>query len=255
MFNDIPLEQARDAVERVAQWTLAEAGILAPPVDAFDVAARLGLVVATDAPAVTAAIRSPRARFVRLGAAGGPQPTILLADDPRPERRHWAVAHEIGEHQAHLVFDHLGLSPADAEPAAREAVANRLAGCLLLPRDWFLADGADCAWDLFELKARYATASHEMVARRMLEMPPPAIITLFDHDRPQWRRSNVPGRTPPLSPAERDARQAAHDCGEPTWCEASELPDGIDDVRAWPIHEPDWKREIIRTKLISLDDF
>ena len=183
-------------------------------------------------------IRSPRARFVRLGAAGGPQPTILLADDPRPERRHWAVAHEIGEHQAHLVFDHLGLSPADAEPAAREAVANRLAGCLLLPRDWFLADGADCAWDLFELKARYATASHEMVARRMLEMPPPAIITLFDHDRPQWRRSNVPGRTPPLSPAERDARQAAHDCGEPTWCEASELPDGIDDVRAGPSTNP-----------------
>jgi Zn-dependent peptidase ImmA (M78 family) len=244
MLTGIPAEQVRDAVEGVAREILAEAEILGPPVDAVLLAQRLGLVVARDAAV------DVRARFVRLGGASNAgQPTILVADDPRPERRQWAVAHEVGENQAHRVFAELGADPIDAGTGAREAAANRLAACLLLPRQWFLADGKALAWDLFELKARYATASHEMVARRMLEMPPPVIITLWDQGRQEWRRGNSLGRTPPLTLAERDARQAAHDFNGPVQCDARELPDGLEDVRAWPVHEPLWKREIIRTQL------
>jgi Zn-dependent peptidase ImmA (M78 family) len=248
MLTEIPVEQVRSTVEGVARDILAEAGVFAPPVDAVDMARRLGLVVANDDAAL-----GVRARFVRLGGQfSAPQPTILVAEEPRPERRQWAVAHEIGEHQAHRVFAELGVDPGEAAPGAREAVANRLAGCLLLPRDWLLADGIDLDWDLCELKARYATASHELIARRMLEMPPPVIVTLFDHGRPVWRRANQPGRTPSLTPPERAAQAAAHDCGRPARCDAAELPDGIEDVRAWPIHEPDWKREIIRTQVSEL---
>jgi Zn-dependent peptidase ImmA (M78 family) len=244
MLAEIPAEQVRDAVEGVAREILAEAAILGPPVDAVLLAQRLGLIVARDAAVEV------RARFLRLGGASSAgQPTILVADDPRPERQQWAVAHEVGENHAHRVFAELGVDPVEAGPGAREATANRLAGCLLLPREWFLADGAALSWDLFELKARYATASHEMVARRMLEMPLPVIITLWDEDRQQWRRGNSLGRTPPLTPAERDARQAAHDLSEAVQCDAGELPDGVEDVRAWPVHEPLWKREIIRTRL------
>jgi Zn-dependent peptidase ImmA (M78 family) len=244
MLAEIPTEQVRDAVEGVAREILAEAEILGPPVNAVLLAQRLGLVVARDGAVEV------RARFVRLGGASDAgQPTILVADDPRPERRQWAVAHEVGENQAHRVFSTLGIDPVDAGAGAREATANRLAGCLLLPRHWFLADGEALAWDLLELKARYATASHEMVARRMLEMPLPVIITLWDQGRQEWRRGNTPGRTPPLTPAERDARQAAHDMNEPVQCDAGELPDGVEDVRAWPVQEPLWKREIIRTQL------
>jgi hypothetical protein len=125
----------------------------------------------------------------------------------------------------------------------------------LLPRAWFEADGFDVDWDLFELKARYATASHELIARRMLEMPPPIIVTLWDHGRQAWRRSNVPSRTPSLSPPEGAARQAAHDFGRAARCEPLELPDGVEDVRAWPIHEPAWKREIVRTQVVDFETF
>lgn len=244
MLAEIPAEQVGDAVEGVAREILAEAEILGPPVDVVLLAQRLGLVVARDAAV------DVRARFVRLGGASiAGRPTILVADDPRPERRQWAVAHEVGENQAHRVFAELGIDVIDAGPGAREAVANQLAGCLLLPRQWFLADGTALAWDLMELKARYATASHEMIARRMLEMPLPVIITLWDQGRQAWRRGNAPGRTPPLTLAEHDARQAAHDHNEPVQCDAGELPDGVEDVRAWPVHEPLWKREIIRTQL------
>lgn len=244
MFPDVPEEQVRRAVEAVAAETLAEAGVDAPPVDAFAVARRLGIVVARDRLAAT------RARFVRLGGdEPDGQPTILLADDPRPERRHWSIAHEVGECQAYRVFAELGVASVDVPADAREQVANRLAGCLLLPRRWFGADGRAVDWDLVDLKQRYATASHELIARRMLDMPPRVIVTLCDQGRPVWRKSNLPGHPSRLAPPEQAAWRTAHERGVAARCERSELPDGVEDVRAWAIHEPGWRREILRTQL------
>jgi predicted transcriptional regulator len=244
MIAELPGEQVRDAIDCVATEVLAEAGVTAPPVDAFCIAGRLGLSVLRDNET------GVRARFVRrAGATTGSRPTIYLADEPRVERRQWAVAHEIGENYAHRVFENLGLAPVDAPPAAREDVANRIAGSLLLPRDWFSAAGVTSDWDLLDLKAQFVTASHELVARRMLEMSIPVIITLCDQQKLQWRRSNTLRRPPALTPAERDAWQAAHGFSQPARCNSSELPDGIEDIRAWPIHEPEWRREIVRTQL------
>jgi hypothetical protein len=262
MLPEIPDEQLRQALDGVAREVLLAAGLEQPPVDAFRVAEQLGLIVARDRPAPHG-FAQPRARFVRLGAGArrsestagddgsSNQGAILLADDPRRERRQWAVAHEIGESRAYRVFAELGVDPREAPVAAREGVANQLASSLLLPRDWFLRDGVRVDWDLFDLKAIYATASHELIARRLLEMPPAVIVTLADQGRCIWRRSNRSFRAPPLTAAERASWTAAHDGGQPTQCDPGELPDGVDDVRAWPIHEPGWRREIIRTELSS----
>lgn len=243
MQPELPPEQVRGALETVAEEILAEGHMLRPPIDALRLAQRLGLTVAHDGPAAV------RARLVQFGSVGNGAGTIVLADDPRPERRHWAVAHEIGESHAFRVFSELGIRPGEAAPAAREEVANRLAGCLLLPRTSFLRDGLALDWDLRALKSRYATASHELIARRMLEMPPPVIITLVDQGRRQWRRSNRRPYAPPMTPQESNVWQAAHDRGAATRCRASRLPEGLADIRAWPIHEPQWKREIVRTAL------
>jgi Zn-dependent peptidase ImmA (M78 family) len=243
MVSGIPEEQVRAVLESVALEVLTVGGVYAPPVDAIALAEQLGIVVARDG------VANARARFVRLGGGSAAQATILLADEPRPERRQWAVAHEIGESEAYRVFAELGVEPSDAPPAAREAVANKLAGCLLLPAPWFAADGRELDWDLYELKTRYATASHELIARRMLEMEPGAIVTLADHGRQIWRKSNRHFRAPPMTPAELTAWKATHELCQPTSCEPRELADGVEDVRSWPIHEPGWKREIIRTAL------
>jgi hypothetical protein len=249
MLGEVPVEQLRSVIDAVAQEILAEAEAARPPVDCLLVAERLGLIVARDQPLPNQAVQ-PRARFVRLAAGGASAAdAIFLAEEPRRERRHWAVAHEIGESRAFRVFAELGVDPAEAPPAARESVANALAGALLLPREWFDRDGARADWDLFELKAVYATASHELIARRMLEAPPAIIVTLADQGRCVWRRSSGGHRPPPLTPPERDAWTAAHQQARPVQCERAELPEGIVDVRAWPIHEEGWKREIMRTEL------
>jgi len=244
MLSYLPSEQVHSALDQCIREILAETAVTNPPVDTIKIARRLGLVVAKD-------VRSPvRARIVRL--AGSPKSntgTILLAPEQRPERQQWAVAHEIGEFAAHRVLSSLGVDWADLLATAREQLANHLASALLLPSDWFTRDGPAVHWDLFQLKAIYTTASHELIARRMLECDPPVIISLFDEGRLQWRRSNVLQRIPPLLPAERKIWQSASRTVRPSRMAYDCLPSSIDDIRCWPVHEEGWQREILRTVL------
>lgn len=240
MLPEIPREELSAALDTVAEEVLAAGQITSPPIDALKLARALGITVAWDAS------QHGRGRYVRLSSHGGgpPEASILLRPEPRPERRQWAVAHEIGEHVAHRVFAALAVDPREVAPGARETVANHLAGRLLVPTARFAPDAGGCGWDLMELKATYATASHELIARRMLELPPPVIITIFDHGRVWLRRSNVPGRVPSPSVAELDCRQACH-----TRNRAEQSSDGLRTIQSWPVHEPGWKREILRTEV------
>lgn len=243
MFPELPREELAAGLDAVAMDVLAEAGVDRPPVDVFSVAWALGITIAEDDR------QQGRARYVRLRgrSPGGARATILLRPDPRPERRQWAVAHEIGEHAAHRVFALLGVDPRETISNAREVLANHLAGRLLLPAAWFRPDGAACGWDLVALKARYPTASHELIARRMLECRPPVIISIFDQGRLYFRRSNLPGRVPPPSAVEMDCWRRVHRRGQP-----EEAYEGLRTIRGWPVHEEAWKREILRAEAEEL---
>ncbi|MCE5269384.1 MAG: ImmA/IrrE family metallo-endopeptidase, partial [Planctomycetaceae bacterium] len=190
MLSQYTREELSSGLDEMAMEVLHQGAVASPPVDAVDLARTLGIAVAWDDR------QNGRARYVRLTSHRPERTsaTILLRPDPRTERRHWAVAHEIGEHVAHRVFARWGVDPRTAPANAREEVANQLAGRLLLPTAWFAADGQYCGWVLLALKERYATASHELIARRMLECHPPVVISIFDHRRLSFRRSNMPGR-------------------------------------------------------------
>jgi Zn-dependent peptidase ImmA (M78 family) len=247
MLPEIAPEEFAATLDRVATDVLEQAAWSEPPVDALKVAARLGLEVAYDS-------RQPsRARIVSLRAFGDTQPhdSILLRPDPRPERLQWAVAHEIGEHMAERVFAALAVDPREAPQSGRESVANYLAGRLLLPTDWFGPDAMACQWDLPQLKQRYSTASHELVARRMLDFEPWIAITIFDNGRLTFRRSNRYRRRPELSATERQCWRQVADSRAPQSIEAPGCH-----TSGWPIHEPDWRREILRTSYdeCSLED-
>jgi len=240
MLSEITPQDFSASMDAVAMEVLDEAGIDGPPVDAVTIARRLGITIARDDR------QRGRARYVRLRDARGrePRPTILLRPEPRWERRHWAVAHEIGEHVAHRVFARLSVDSRETAADARESTATHLASRILLPGPWFRVDGPACDWDLLELKSRYTTASHELIGRRMLDLQPPVIVTIFDHGRVYFRQSNVFGRVPPPSSGEMACWRTVHSRGDP-----HQSSDGLRTVQAWPVHEPGWKREILRAEV------
>ncbi len=198
MLSEYTREELASGMDRVVDEVLGTAGVEGPPVDAFTVARSLDIVIALDDR------QQGRARYVRRcdRRLRRSRPTILLRPEPRWERQQWAIAHEIGEHVACRIFAQWGVDPRETPPNAREVVANNVAGRLLLPSEWFASDAAALGWDLFGLKSRYGTASHELIARRMLELRPTVIISVFDHGCISWRRSNLPGRVPGPSEAE-----------------------------------------------------
>jgi Zn-dependent peptidase ImmA (M78 family) len=240
MLAEIAAEELSDCLDEVAMEILDASHVAGPPVDTLAVAGALGITVAVDDR------QECRARFVRLRnrGRGRERPTIFLRPEPRLERRYWAVAHEIGEHAAYRVFGKLGIDVREVAPKMREDVSNYLAGRILLPAEWFAADGSACGWDLAELKSRYRTASHELIARRMLEMPPPVIVTIFDNGELYFRRANLPGSVPEPSAVELTSRRAANRHNKP-----QHATDGSGSVQAWPIHEEGWQREILRTEV------
>lgn len=233
-------EELLAAVEEVAGRLLTECGVAGPPVDALLLARQLRLDVAWDDS------QQARARCVRVAGLRSPERrgAIFLRPEPRQERRQWAVAHEIGEHSARQVFELLQLDPAAAEAGARETIANRLAAAILLPLEWFATDAAATNWSLPALKQQYSTASHELIARRMLDCAVPIVATIFDNGRRTLRIGNFDAVPRALLPVELACWRQSHDNAQP--CVRYEA--GIA-VQAWPIHEPDWQREILRTTI------
>lgn len=189
MFGDILYYDWVRALDATAEELLWEAGLSEPPVDAFLIAMRLGVLVTEDyeLPA--------RAQFVRLAGNARAEPhgsanvsldgtcstpTIVLGQEQRFERRQFAVAHELGEFAAERVFDRLGISPRHVPLGSREQIANSLAGRLLLPQRWLAKFGTQYDWELEHLKQTFWTASYELLARRMLDMSPRVVLTVFD---------------------------------------------------------------------------
>jgi hypothetical protein len=246
MLPELTQDEFSAALDAVAASLVDALDVHTPPVDALALASALGLAVAWDSD------QRGRGRTVRLSRfdSGTAQGSILLRPEPRPERRQWAVAHEIGETCAFQVFDRLAVDPREAAPGAREAVANQLAGRLLLPRGWFERDAQRLDWDLPQLKARYSTASHELIARRMLDFAPPIAISVFDHGLLTWRQTNVSGRVPPLGATELAAWRAAHERSQTAVAETAQYT-----VQAWPVHEANWKREIVRAEWRDGEEF
>lgn len=247
MWGDITAEEAHEAFDRCAEEVLWECGVTHPPVDAALVAMRLGLSVAHDN------CLPSRAALVRLDRDGGATDAavIVLGEEERYERLQFSMAHEIGEFTAPRLFERLRIAPYDVPASAREKVANAIAGRLLVPTAMLKEATADGRWDLTELKQHFATASHELIARRMLDMSPSIVISLFDQGRMKWRRTNRRFSPGQLLPPEVEAWQDCHQLGVAVEREHLDTLAGRLRIQCWPIHEPGWKREIMRVEIVD----
>jgi Zn-dependent peptidase ImmA (M78 family) len=208
-------------------------------VDAIQLAqGHLGMVVCLDSR------QSQRGRAQR--AAGRKQ--IYLRPEPTEERHQWTVAHEIGEHLKTVLLERLSVTPEETRSMAGESLANLFAHHLLVPTSWYAGDAATVGYDLAKLKKRYRTASHEVLALRMLDLAEPCIITIIDNDHIHKRRSNAwPVRKQLELPEER-CRKFVNKLGKPHTVRAAGWT-----VRGWPVHQPEWKREILRSVVDVMD--
>lgn len=233
MIDNLPREEVLATVDRMVEELLDAAGITEPPVDAIALAQRhLGMAVILDQ-------RQPqRGRAQR--ALGKKQ--IYLKPEAREERHQWTVAHEIGEHLKSELLERLNIAPHDARAMTGESLANLFSYHLLVPSRWFALDAKVFDFDLLALKARYSTSSHEVLAWRFLDLPESCVVTILDHERISRRRSNACPVKRGLAPAEERCWRYVHEKGEP-----ETVRDGEWTVTGWPVHELDWKREILRS--------
>jgi hypothetical protein len=123
-----------------------------------------------------------------------------------------------------------------------ESLTRLFAEHLLVPTVWLADEARACNDDLFELKERFTTASHELIAWRLLDLDQPCVITVIDNERVSKRRGNAFNVAKELAPAEKACLRQVQRYSRP--CRVSE--EGWD-VRGWPLHRPDWKREILRS--------
>jgi hypothetical protein len=219
MREDLSREEVHQAVDRLVDEVLEKAGVAAPPVDAVAIARRL------------------------LGTAGKPQrKQALPRPEPSEEQRQWDAAHALGEHFKAELLRRLGVPPEQTRGLAGGSLPNLFAGHLLAPAAWFGDEARACGYELPELKERYRTASHELLAWRLLDLPGPCVITVVDNGHVQRRRSNAWRVRRELEAPERECQRYVNHYSRPRVVRA----DGWT-VQGWPVHRPDWKREILRS--------
>jgi hypothetical protein len=237
MSEDLTREEVHHVVDCVIEELLTAAGQVAPPVDAITLARRhLGMVVCLD--------REQPQRGRAQRAAGRRQ--IFLRPEPTEERHQWTVAHEIGEHLKPSLLQRLGIPPEQTRAMMGESLANLFANHLLVPACWFGDDARACGYELPELKERYRTAGYEVLAWRLLDLPEPCIITVVDNDHVHRRRSNAWSVRRELAGPERQCQQYVHQYSRPRV-----VREGGWTVQGWPVHRPDWKREVLRSVVES----
>ena len=233
MRDNFEQDEVVHTVDRMVEELLTAAKISEPPVDAIALAQQhLGMVVCLD---------KRQAQRGRGQQAAG-QRHIYLRPEPREERHQWTVAQEIGVSLRADLLGKLGLPPGDAKGMTRESLANLFALHLLAPTCWFADDARALNFNLAALKKRYRTASHEVLAWRWLDLPQPCIVTILDNEHIHRRRSNAWPTNRQLEPAEIKAQQYVHH-----YSRAKIVQEDGWTVQGWPVHQVDWKREILRS--------
>src|SRR5262245_6253945 len=201
MIEDLSRGEVASAIDRAVEELLHAGGFEGPPVDAIALAQRhLGMVVCLDRS------QSQRGRAQRAGG----RKQIYLRPEPTEERHQWTVAHEIGEHLKVSLLQRLGIAPEETRPMMGESLANLFAYRLLVPSCWFVVDAPGSDYDVLELKRRYRTASHEVIAWRLLDLPEPCIISIIHNDHLSRRRSNAWRIRRQLEPLEQECQRYVH---------------------------------------------
>ena len=233
MLDELNGEEVAAVVDRIIGDLLAAASVDQPPVDAIRIAQRtLGITVCLDGG------QQSRGRAQRSGR----HRQIYLRPEPIKERHQWTVAHEIGEHLKPTLLRALEIEPDQTGAMMGEALANLFASRLLVPQSWLSVDAPALHFDIAALRERYHSASHEVVGMRLLDLPAACIITIVDNGHVYRRRSNARTVTRMLEAPELLCQEYVH-----RFSRKYRVQEAGWMVHGWPVHQVDWKREVLRS--------
>jgi hypothetical protein len=233
MSEELSREEVVSAIDQAVEDLLGAAGVIGPHIDAVALAQKhLGLNVCVDHR------EQPRGRGRRVRG----ERQVLLPPDQSEEQKQWTVAHAIGEHLKPELLGRLGLPPEQRSAMMGESLANLFASRLLVPTPWLQNEVRTCDFDLLELKRRFPTAGSEVIALRLLDLSEPCIITIIDNDHILRRRSNAYRVRKELSEPEKQCQRYVSRYSRP-----NQVREDGWTVWGWPIHQADWKREILRS--------
>jgi len=230
VIEDLARDDVVQCVDRFVQELLTQAGVEGPPVDAVALARHLGLDL------------DESRRRGRKKPSGEEAPRAAT-----PEAQQWDAAQAIGEHYKATLLERLGFAPDEKRPLLGESLSGLFARHLLVPGAWFASDAPSCGYDLLQLKDRYRTATHEVIAFRLLDLPEPCIITVVEDDRVHRRRSNAWPVKKRLEPAEAECRRCVTHDGEP-----QVVRSGAWTVWGWPVWQGGRNREIL-SSVVDID--
>jgi hypothetical protein len=167
-------EEAAELLDRIVENLLKKCRIDQPPIEPKKIADRLGILYnETD-------LDGRRGQsFRRRG-----RQHVEIHHEDRPERKNFALAHEIME---------LELKKALDDPKEAHRWANLGASFLLMPTPWFREQCFQGGFDIALLKKAFSTASWEAVALRTLNFSE-SIISVVDAT--PVASLPVPGRKP-----------------------------------------------------------
>ena len=220
----------REACDEVAAKMLAEAGLEDAPVDMFALAEALDFDIVIDRTMLG------RTRFKQLGGRA----TIFLKPDKVSERQQWALAHELGERSVERVLLELGTQE-KVGGRLREQIATEVASRLLLPGRAFLEAVEETDGDLDALKARFESASYDLILLSLLRWPEESVVTLLEESSAVRRFGNR-GPAPKMAAVEHELTgDLLREGGR-----VDRVEDGIR-LQGWTVGGPEGVRVMLRT--------
>ena len=233
----LPMDEAMNlldlhsAIDRVVGSYLESMRLFQPPVDWVELALSIPGIQRETAHEATGLSRK------RAASKG----KLLLGDSLKEESRQRLAAQAIAHFLLPRVGDILGAESGEKLPAGWvRALVDRL----MVPPLWFRDIWRNVEGDFAKVLTRFAFTPMELVAQRLLDSAEPTVLSIIDHGTLAHRASNGPRAGKVLWPVEKECREyVAH------FSRARRISQGGMTVWGWPIHQSDWKKEVLRTVL------
>jgi hypothetical protein len=227
-LNDNPIHDLHVLLDNLVQEFMAKASLHQPPIDA------------------DALINGKAWQLLELEAPSIPSKKTVQVFDPKEAgssdvKKQWLAAQTLAsslQKEAKIRWEKLNGN----QTAFGISFINLIAQRILVPTHWLKSLALSLDYDLIELKRIFKTAAYEIIALRMLDLDNPCIITIVDNGHIFKRKSNCCNPPKTLSDTEAMVLNYVHENSRP-----KKVNDQGWQVAGWPVHQLDWRREILRS--------